>query len=98
MPVPKPIDPLTNLRLFLFRTKQNLKRKENSQFSRHDNLVLEQPPFQFDPVQAKKENRIKFQAFLDGELQASEYLTLKNYQRLYSITKDENESESQDDG
>ncbi|CAD8079696.1 unnamed protein product [Paramecium sonneborni] len=88
----KPLSALMNLRLFLYKTKQKLEYKQASQFTRHDPLVKEQPSFLYNKLQIEQDNQIKFQAFLDGDLQADEYLTLQNYKRLYKITKNDNGS------
>ncbi|CAK80705.1 unnamed protein product (macronuclear) [Paramecium tetraurelia] len=88
----KPLSPLMNLRLFLYKTKQKLEFKQVSQFTRNDPLVKEQPSFLFNKLQIEQDNQIKFQAYLDGDLQAEEYLTLQNYKRLYNITKNDNGS------
>ncbi|CAD8158218.1 unnamed protein product [Paramecium pentaurelia] len=88
----KPLSALMNLRLFLYKTKQKLDYKQASQFTRNDPLVKEQPSFLYNKLQIEQDNQIKFQAYLDGDLQADEYLTLQNYKRLYKITKNDNGS------
>ncbi|CAD8154393.1 unnamed protein product [Paramecium octaurelia] len=88
----KPLSALMNLRLFLYKTKQKLEYKQASQFTRNDPLVKEQPSFFYNKFQIEQDNQIKFQAYLDGDLQAEEYLTLQNYKRLYKITKNDNGS------
>ncbi|CAD8063951.1 unnamed protein product [Paramecium primaurelia] len=88
----KPLSALMNLRLFLYKTKQKLEYKQASQFTRNDPLVKEQPSFLYNKQQIDQDNQIKFQAYLDGDLQADEYLTLQNYKRLYKITKNDNGS------
>lgn len=44
-------------------------------------MLKEQPIFV--PQQLPKDNAIKFQAYLDGELSADEYLKLINFRKLY---------------
>ncbi|KAM3133685.1 hypothetical protein pb186bvf_014231 [Paramecium bursaria] len=91
----KPIDPLTNFRIFLYKTKQHLEYKAASQFTRYDPMLKEQPIFV--PSQLPKDNAIKFQAYLDGELSADEYLKLINFRKLYKNIRSDRVDQWDDD-